>query len=172
VTDVLDPAEDAWRPAAGGRSDDNTLVGTLVHRLFQFAAELPAHPTMEALGDLAARLIRPEERAMAADADASVARAIDAWTAMRARPGVTELLESGERIHELPFSSVADGQPGRILRGTIDCLVHRPDGSIVVVEFKTGTPSPSHQAQLDLYVRAVRNMFPASTVTGRVVYPR
>jgi ATP-dependent helicase/nuclease subunit A len=172
VTDVLDPAETSWPLPIGGRSDDDALVGTLVHRLFQFAAELPAHPTMEAVADLAARLIRPEERALAADADASATRAIDAWTAMRARPGVTELLESGERIHELPFSSVAGGQPGRVLRGTIDCLVRRPDGSIVVIEFKTGAPSPSHKAQLDLYVRAAREMFPGAPVTGSVVYAR
>jgi ATP-dependent exoDNAse (exonuclease V) beta subunit len=91
---------------------------------------------------------------------------------MRAQPGVTELLESGEAIHELPFSSVADGQPGRVLRGTIDCLVRRADGSIVVIELKTGAPSPAHQTQLDLYVRAARAMFPESTVTGWVVCPR
>ena len=170
VTDVLDPAEGARRLPAGERSDDDALVGTLVHRMFQFAAGL-ARGTKDA-ADLAARLIRPEERAMAADADASVTRAIHAWTAMTAQPGVTELLESGEAIHELQFSSVADGRPARVLRGMIDCLVRRADGSIVVVEFKTGAPSPAHQTQLDLYVRAARAMFPESTVTGRVVYPR
>jgi RecB family exonuclease len=147
-------------------------VGTLVHRLFQFAAGLPAAPGTADASDLASRLIRPEERAISADAAASVTRAIHAWTAMMAQPGVTELLESGVAIHELPFSSVAGDQPGRVLRGTIDCLVRRADGSIVVIEFKTGAPSPAHQSQLDLYVRAARAMFPESSVTGRVVYPR
>ena len=91
---------------------------------------------------------------------------------MRSQPEVAELLESGERLHELPFSFLAPGQPGRVLRGTIDCLVRRPDGSIVVIEFKTGAPSPSHQAQLDIYVQAARALFPGATVSGQVVYPR
>jgi RecB family exonuclease len=101
-----------------------------------------------------------------------VTRAIEVWAATRAQPGVSALLESGERIHEVPFSCVADHQPGRVLRGTIDCLVRRPDGSIVVIEFKTGAPSPAHQAQLDSYVRAACAMFPDAAVTGRLIYPR
>lgn len=182
MTELLDPAADSWRPPGpletswlpplGGREQDDALVGTLVHRLFQFAAGLPAPASAAEVADLAARLIRPEERATAADAAASVARAIAAWTAMRAQPGVAELLESGERMHELPFSSVAPDQRGRVLRGTIDCLVYRADGSIVVVEFKTGAPSPTHETQLDIYLRAARAMFPKGTVTGRIVYPR
>ena len=88
------------------------------------------------------------------------------------RPEVARLLSSGERIHELPFSYVAPGQPGRVLRGTIDCLVRQPDGSIVVIEFKTGAPSPAHTAQLDLYVGAARDIFPGAPVSGVVVYPR
>jgi RecB family endonuclease NucS len=43
---------------------------------------------------------------------------------------------------------------------------------MVVVEFKTGAPSPSHDLQLETYVRAVRAMYPETAVTGRIVYPR
>jgi len=137
-----------------------------VHRLFQFA-EGASDVT-----DLAARLIRPEERATAVDATATVHRAIEAWAAISAQPEVREMLRSGDRLHELPFSAVEHEHPERVLRGTIDCLIRQPDGSIVVIEFKTGNPSPAHQAQLDVYLRAARTLFPGALVTGQVVYPR
>jgi ATP-dependent helicase/nuclease subunit A len=171
VTDALDPVEatpSATDPAGG---EDDALVGTLVHRLFQFAGELPVPAAPEAVADFTARLIRPEERATAANPSASVGRAIAAWTAMKAQPGVSELLESGERMHELPFSCKPSGHAG-VLRGTIDCLVRRPDGTLIIIEFKTGAPSPSHQAQLDIYLAAARVMFPDGAVQGRIVYPR
>ena len=91
---------------------------------------------------------------------------------MKGQPAVAEWLESGERMYELPFSWMPPGQPGRVLRGTIDCLVRRPDGSIVIVEFKTGLPSTSHHDQLDIYLQAAQSLFPGVAVTGRVVYPR
>ena len=163
---VTTASDTPWLPSPGGRKEqDEALVGTLVHRLFQFAEGT------DGVSELAARLVRPEERATAADAAASVGRALDAWTAMSSRPEVARLLSSGERIHELPFSYVAPGQPGRVLRGTIDCLVRQPDGSIVVIEFKTGVSSPAHTAQLELYVGAARDIFPGTPVSGVVVYP-
>ncbi len=174
VTHALDPAPgaDAFRFADAASDQDDALVGTLVHRLFQFGADLPDSPSPEDLMRVVERLLRPEERATAADAAGSVTRAIDAWASMKQRPGVAALLESGTRLHELPFSCVESGRPARVLRGTIDCLVRRPDGSMVVVEFKTGAPSPSHDVQLETYVRAVRAMYPETAVTGRIVYPR
>jgi ATP-dependent helicase/nuclease subunit A len=174
VTHALDPAPgaDVFRTADAARDEDDALVGTLVHRLFQFGAELPDSPLPEDLTHVVERLLRPEERAPAADAVGSVTRAIDVWASMKQRPEVAALLESGARLHELPFSYVESGQPARVLRGTIDCLVRRPDGSMVVVEFKTGAPSPSHDVQLETYVRAVRAMYPETAVTGRIVYPR
>jgi ATP-dependent helicase/nuclease subunit A len=171
VTEALDPVAAGPPTIDPTGGDDEALVGKLVHRLFQFAAELPTPVAAEGIADLATRLIRPEERAMAADVQASVARAIAAWTAMKTQLGVTDLLESGDRMHELPFSYNAPGQPQRVLRGTIDCLVRRPDGTIVVIEFKTGVPSPSHRAQLDIYLDAARGMFPGCAIEGRIVYP-
>jgi len=58
-----------------------------------------------------------------------------------------------------------------VLRGTIDCLVRRPDGSIVVIQFDTGAPSSADAARLDLCVRAARALFPGSPVSGGVVHP-
>jgi hypothetical protein len=65
---------------------------------------------------------------------------------------------------------MAPDDPLRIFRGAIDCLIRRPDGSICVIEFKTGVPEASHQAQLDCYVRAATAMFPLATVVGRILY--
>ena len=181
---LLDPAAIERMPVtqsleSGGRTsaardgdggEDEALVGTLVHRLFQFTEELAGADSPEQVATLAARLIRPEERATAADASASVARAVDAWSSMTRQPRLAELLASGERMHELPFSYAHADSPSRVLRGTIDCLLRRPDGSLTVIEFKTGAEAAAHQAQLDLYVRAVRAMFPGAPVAGVLVY--
>ena len=73
-------------------------------------------------------------------------------------------------MFELPFSATPDGS-GPIVRGTIDCLVQKPDGSILVVEFKTGRVRPIHQRQLDLYVAAARQLHPdAPSVVGTLLY--
>jgi len=92
---------------------------------------------------------------------------------MRGREDVAALLASGRILHEAPFSMMTtrDGSP-LVLRGAIDCLVQKDDGSIVVLEFKTGRPRPSHQRQLDLYVEAARALFPGAAVEGRVIYAR
>ena len=58
-----------------------------------------------------------------------------------------------------------------IVRGSIDCLIQKPDGSITVVEFKTGRPRPSHERQLGLYVAAARMCFPDTMVDGTLIYP-
>jgi ATP-dependent helicase/nuclease subunit A len=173
VTQTLDHEVGVGGPVRGAdMDDDDALVGTLVHRLFQFAAELPASATAEDFACLAEKLLRPDERATAADLCTSVAKAIDAWTRMTRQPDVAALLASGDRLHELTFSLVDPNPPSRVLRGAIDCLIRRPDGSIIVVEFKTGARSPTHDAQIDAYVHAAKAMFPDATVSGRVVYPR
>jgi ATP-dependent exoDNAse (exonuclease V) beta subunit len=136
------------------------IVGTLVHRLFQFGDTQPA-----------VTLLRPEERAMLPDVDAVAARAVEAWYAMRTRPDVTALLASGTRDYEVPFSmKVAAGEEHVILRGTIDCLVRRTDGVITVVEFKTGARRAAHEQQLAIYTRAVQRLFPAARVDSALIY--
>jgi ATP-dependent helicase/nuclease subunit A len=149
-------------------------IGTLVHRLFQFEDPLsgPAHDNIEPAH--ARALLRPEERALLEDVDMTVAAALDTWRCMRSREDVVALLSSGRRLNEVPFSlrvppSAAVGP--FILRGTIDCLIQRDDGSVVVVEFKSGRPRPTHQQQLDLYVEAARGLFPGMAVEGRLIYP-
>ena len=57
-----------------------------------------------------------------------------------------------------------------ILRGTFDCLIHRRDGGITVLELKTGKPAPEHDQQLEMYLTAARAMFPGMPVEGKLVY--
>jgi ATP-dependent exoDNAse (exonuclease V) beta subunit len=60
---------------------------------------------------------------------------------------------------------------GRVLRGTVDCLVESAPQRLTILEFKTGRPRPEHQAQVDLYVQALRQAFPGAIIDSRLVYP-
>ena len=65
---------------------------------------------------------------------------------------------------------VLDRERGVVVRGVIDCLVMRQDGSVLVVDLKTGRPRPSDQAQLDAYVAFARTLRPGADATGLLVY--
>ena len=173
---VLDAAASSASPRVEAQASD-AMVGTLVHRLLQYESG----PTEDAA--------RVADRALAlgsvpadVDRDAVVARAVDIYQSVRASPEACRLLDGGERWHEVEFSlrqeaSTNDsGAASRlpdvpnVLRGTIDCLVKRPDGDLVVIELKTGRPHPSHREQLDLYVAATRELFPGTPVSGALIY--
>jgi len=154
------------------------LLGALVHRMLQ---RLPADawataddPETDAgLADQARALLLDDELPAIDDVDAAVRSAVETFRAIAGRAGVRELLASGERLHEVPFSFRRDGA---LLRGTIDCLVLGGPSSatpqdVTVVEFKTGRRRPEHQAQLDVYVDAARALFPGASVSGVLVYP-
>ena len=90
---------------------------------------------------------------------------------MRQRAEVSSLLDRARVLTEVPFSMRVDsGDRREIVRGAIDCLAVGPDGSVTVLEYKTGRPRPVHRAQLDLYVRAARSLFPEVRVDGRLIY--
>lgn len=159
-------------PDAGsgvGGSPDAALVGVLVHRLFQAASRgtlAGADPA-----DVARSLLRPEERASSEDVEAVLREAVAIWGAVAAREEVVKLLASADVLAEVPFSLRIDDE-GRpvILRGTIDGLAIAADGTIVVVEFKTGQARAMHQRQLDLYVRAARALFPGRRIEGVLIH--
>lgn len=167
--------QDAAPADASGRgADDASIVGTLVHRLFQYAGYRSVE---DSSADLvrAAALLTAEERSTLVDAGATVEAAVRLWRQMRARADVAALLSEGRRLYEVPFSlqrAPAPETPAAsvVLRGTIDCLVIRADGSVVVIEFKTGAPRASHQPQLAVYEEAARALFPGARVEGRLVY--
>jgi RecB family endonuclease NucS len=58
-----------------------------------------------------------------------------------------------------------------VVRGAIDCLLARPDGSLVVVEIKTGRQAAWHSHQLALYVRAAQALVPGARVSGVLLTP-
>jgi ATP-dependent exoDNAse (exonuclease V) beta subunit len=152
-------------------------MGTLVHRLFQLLDRATGLIGEPELADARA-LLAPAERALMVDVDGTVEAAIDLWRRMRLREDVALLMSRGKRLYEVPFSMrlpreamAVDSAPEVVvLRGIIDCLVVRPDGTVVVVEFKTGRPRVSHQQQLDIYVEAARLLFPGAAVSGQLIY--
>jgi len=145
-------------------------AGILVHRLFQSGLVVEQLDD-DTLSAHARDLLRPEERAAIENVDSTVAAAVAAWNTIRARADVAQLLSSGESSYEVPFSMRRDERAGPIvLRGTIDCLVRRNDGSIAVLEFKTGSRRSSHQEQLAVYVEAARTLFPGAAVEGHLIY--
>jgi ATP-dependent helicase/nuclease subunit A len=157
-------------PTPPGVGQDVT-AGILVHRLFQSGAVLEGRDPAADL-TYARSLLQPEERASTENIDSAIAAGVAAWRAMRAREDVAAWMASGRLLHEVPFSMITtwNGSP-LVLRGTIDCLIQKDDGSIVILEFKTGRPRVSHQRQLDLYIEAARALFPGVAVEGRLVYP-
>jgi len=87
---------------------------------------------------------------------------------MMRQPEAAVLLASGQPLFDVPFSLLDTG----VLRGTIDCLVHRADGSVAVLVFKAGAPCAEHEAQLSICVRAARGLFPHGSATGHLIYRR
>ncbi|MBA3295439.1 MAG: PD-(D/E)XK nuclease family protein, partial [Acidobacteria bacterium] len=153
-------------PRASPGSTQDALVGSLVHRLFQARAE-----ESDDLLATAGRLVRATERAVTEDVEAVTATAVAIWRSMRTRDDVRPLLEGVTVLTEVPFSlRVSAGGQTEVVRGTIDCLVEGADGAVTILEFKTGCARVAHQAQLDLYVRAARALFPGTSVTGRLIY--
>ena len=150
----------------------DALIGTLTHRLFQFASRAALDPDDEqGWVAFAKELLRPDERPDAETADRATTAAVRAWRQLVMRPDVAAVLASGEALHEVPFSmTIRESDRATVVRGTIDCVVKRADGSLVVVEFKTGRPTSAHEQQLDAYVHALRACFPNALVERLLVY--
>jgi ATP-dependent helicase/nuclease subunit A len=169
VTESVGDGSSSGAPSRGIDGAE-ALAGTLIHRLFQHAALLDGKSPDEAVR-IAVGLLRPHERVTVDGVESIVSAALAAWRVMRERPDVADLLSRGRCFHEVPFSYRVEGDSDLVvLRGTIDCLVEREDGSVVVMEFKTGVARAVHRQQLDLYVTAARALFPGTSVEGLLVY--
>jgi ATP-dependent helicase/nuclease subunit A len=178
---------------AGGDPAVATLAGKLVHRVLEHLSGGEDDDRRAVEGRIRT-LIAPMEALDAEVTEAAVARAIELCAAIR-RPSVRALLAGGVCAHEVPFSLQLDGREVAseleggaiaragsgasgnvrsgdrvVVRGTIDTLVERTD-DVVVVEFKTGSARPEHEAQARVYMRAAAALFPGTTVRGVVVYP-
>jgi len=147
--------------------DRDLVTGRAVHRL------LARGQSGEGLSSLRTRVIadldadeRPVVGSPSVFADEVTTLARSVWN----DPTVRQALVSGAARFEVPivFRHEEAGAV-TLVRGTIDCLApigHR----LVVFEFKTGHPQPSHRRQLALYVEAVRHSLPGRTVDGHLVY--
>jgi ATP-dependent helicase/nuclease subunit A len=141
------------------------IVGTVVHRLVQRAGLTGAESADDLQRD-ALGFVRSEEILEEEDATALADAAVAAYAALRDHPDVREIYESGDVLHEVPFTMRrGDG----IVRGTIDCVV-MSDGRVTVLEFKTGRRRPEHEAQAALYREAAERLFPGAVVDSRVIY--
>jgi ATP-dependent exoDNAse (exonuclease V) beta subunit len=151
-------------------TSSRSLTGTLVHRLFErVGTSLAADAGGEAIADELARLIRDEEAADAGDVEEVFEHAQRAYVALCRERTLVQALEAGDALFEVPFS-VRPASAQTILRGTFDCVIHRRDGSITILELKTGKPAPEHAQQLQIYLTAARAMFPGMPVEGNLVY--
>ena len=146
---------------SAGRSD--LTVGRLVHRLVQrFGISDVEENVLEAA---AATLVSQEDPDEAAPG--IVRTALSQFSALCAHPTLKERYQSGDVFHEVPFVFSADGQ---IFRGAIDCLIRRKDGSICVLEFKTGRRREEHVRQAELYRRAAAAVFPGCSIDVDILY--
>jgi ATP-dependent exoDNAse (exonuclease V) beta subunit len=144
------------------------LAGTLVHRLL--ARRLPADLDESAVAARLRDLLRLDERVDLDDEDGLMARTAGLYRRLRTHPDVIRLLEQGDWHTEVPFSFVTPDAPDLLVRGAIDAVVVSADGSVTVVEFKTGARQPDHDAQAEQYARAMRAAL-GRPVTVQFVYP-
>jgi RecB family exonuclease len=117
------------------------------------------------------RLLRGEEAIDVVDRRELAVSAVRQFAALRRRPDLVALLESGACHFELPFSLEMPLDPGGVrVRGSIDCLVLGRDGAATVVEFKTGRPRPAHAEQLEIYRQAACEFLQRTDVQARIFY--
>lgn len=160
---VADTAASAASPFDGDVSTRS--IGTLVHRLLAREG-LRETVSEEWLQERIAALTGVNDTSATEDLVAIAQRAARDYRAFVSNHEVRELYQSGQPLHEVPFSLRLGG---RIVHGAIDCLV-RSEGGVTVLEFKTGTPRPEHASQADLYRRAAEAFFPGTDVRARVIY--
>ncbi len=168
VTDLaVQVREREVSPGSAPILDEELVFGRAVHRLLARggSAEGDADLRRRVIADLDA-----DERLVLGDADALAADVVGLVREVWGDDRLREALASPAARHEVPIVFRHDGPDGvRLVRGTVDCVVPLAD-HVLVLEFKTGRPQPSHRRQLALYVDAVRAMWPGVRVEGELVY--
>ena len=158
-----------------GRSErtpatSSRFVGTLVHRLLQrIGVGDPGGGIRDAqaIRDIAMRLVRRDEVDDLGDLQHVVDAAVAAYESLCAREDVRVLYQAGRALHEVPFTMSIDG---RIVRGSFDCVVETAPGAFTLLEFKTGRERLEDRRQVELYLQALRYLFPGASIEARVVY--
>ena len=158
--------------AAGPEDGSGAVLGRVVHRMFQ--ADIRGDRPPDELAAIARGLVMPDEAWTVNDPDTLAASAARVYSGMWSQPALRAVLDGAECHYEVPLSVLpAPGKEGgspRILRGVVDCLACRPDGRVVVLDFKTGARREADRRQLRAYVDAVRSLYPGSRVEGQLVY--
>jgi ATP-dependent helicase/nuclease subunit A len=157
------PEDVTWIGAPG--HEPGLLLGRLVHRLLQTG---PDEADVDRLRARARELLERESTAEPAVSDAAAERAARACAALRQRRDVLALLD-GDCLFDVPFSMRLEDS-AVIVRGSIDCLVRDRERRLIVVEFKPDGRHPHDQAQLALYIKAAKSLFPSATVEGQLIY--
>jgi len=186
VAPAGDPSEIAGaeqaRPFLSRPGDDHRLVGTLVHRLLQRFGPDPAQ-TPAQVATLVPSLIRPGEGVDVDDLEALAVECASLFLRLSQRTDVQQWLASGACYYEVPFSFIrcaagadaddvenAEAQGATVVRGRIDCVVDRGE-HLTILEFKTGSARPEHEAQISTYVAALRKIFPSREIDAHLIYP-
>jgi ATP-dependent helicase/nuclease subunit A len=147
--------------ARGGR-DSHRLLGILVHRLVRrFGVDADAD-----VDDAVLHMLHTHETVDIEDRATLCREAVDVYRAICSRADLRELYRAGTALHEVPFTMGIDG---KIVRGTIDCIIATAE-SMTVLDFKTGRPRPEDVRQVELYGKAVQAMHPGMHVDVRVIY--
>jgi ATP-dependent helicase/nuclease subunit A len=179
---ALAPSDPAGTGRAGPDAGDRLLTGRLVHRLFQFCGH--TRIPMDDLAERIHRLVTDDEACAATDLTGVIEAALAGYQQLRDSDAARESLEGATCLYEVPFSLRLDALPGLavppgrdehdtgrvVVRGVIDCLALHPDGRVVVLDFKTGSPRSSDEAQMGVYVAAAGHLYPERTVLGKLVY--
>jgi ATP-dependent helicase/nuclease subunit A len=162
---------------------DHGRLSRIARALMSGAAEFAAAHRADRIGAETTEGAEPRVDAV----ESLVTKAIDLFTKMRSRPEVAAVLDLAECVFEVPISvrldddlvpllqpkglALPENAPLPIVRGVIDCLARLPDGSVRVIDFKTGPSRPADRVQLAIYLRAAVVLFPGQSVKGLLVYP-
>ena len=160
------------RSSRGASRDGGVLLGRVVHRMFQ--AGVRGDVPQAELSAFARRVVPADEAPAGGDLERLAADAARTFAALWSNPDLRDAVDGADCYYEVPVSALAApdeaGGGAVVLRGAIDCLACRPDGRVIVLEFKTGARRAGHGRQLRAYVEAVRAMLPGARVEGRLVY--
>jgi ATP-dependent exoDNAse (exonuclease V) beta subunit len=172
VTRPREAAPGRTRLSRGTSRESGVMLGRVVHRMFQAGVRGDA-PQAE-LSAFARRVVPADDVPAGGDLERLAADAARMFAALWSNPDLRDAVDGADCHYEVPVSALAApdeaGGGAVVLRGAIDCLAFRPDGRVMVVEFKTGARRASHGRQLRAYVKAVRAMLPGTRVDGRLVY--
>ena len=153
------------RPQGFCATRDALLVGLMVHRLLQrFGMTIDVDDAE--LAAVVTEILRREHSERASDR-AIIGDVVARFRALRNLAELQAHYKTGAIYHEVPFSFSTGGQ---IIRGAIDCLIRQEDGSIRILEFKTGRRRDEHQRQAEIYRRAAEAIFSEQVVAVDVLY--